>query len=598
MAFLCFSCQEDKKTTTEDQSQVLNDWFNKKYEEKLQKSPIQLTMLGRKDHYGEIDDMSLEAEEAMLQWYEASVQELKKNFDYESLNQDDKISVDLWEYQYNQLKEGEAFRNMDYVFHQMMGVHSRLPSFMINFHKIDSLSDATAYISRLRKSKLAMEQLLERAALQAEKGILPPKFSFEIVIKQCKDLIDGAPFTDSDKKVALWADFNTKIESILENGAIDSLQAETLKNDAKTALLENFKPAYDDLISWLESEMPNAEATPTGVGRHANGEAYYNYKLKRSTTTNLTADEVHNIGLSEVARIQEEMLAIKDQVGFEGSLQEFFKFVNTDEQFFFPNTDEGRQGYLDESTKYLEELTKKLPDYFGVLPKADLVVKRVESFREQDGAPQHYFTGTPDGSRPGIYYAHLSDMKAMPKTTMEGVAYHEGNPGHHMQLSIAQELESVPMFRTQEGYTSYVEGWALYSEILAKEMGGYENPYYDFGRLVNEIWRSIRLVVDTGLHAKGWTEADAIAYFSENSSIAPGAIKAEVQRYMVLPGQATAYKIGMLKIQELRQKAETELGDAFDIKSFHDTILGGGAMPLDILEKHVNNWIASQKTEV
>lgn len=599
MTFLMLSCGEDKKTTTaEDQSELLNEWFNKKYEEKLQKSPLRLTMLGRKDRYGDLDDMSLKAETDMRRWYKLTVDELKKNFDYESLNPQDKISVDLWEYQYNQLKEGEAFTNMDYVFHQMMGVHSQIPSFIINFHKIDSLSDAIAYISRIEKFKPAMEQLIERARLQAEKGILPPKFSFEIVLKQSKDLIDGAPFTESDKKAVLWADFNTKVDVILANGAINSQQADTLKNDAKTALLKNFKPAYDDLIRWLESEMPNAEATPTGVGRHDNGEAYYNHRLKLSTTTNLTADEVHNIGLNEVARIQEEMMAIKDQVGFEGTLQEFFKFVNTDAQFFFPNTDEGRQGYLDESSKYLEDLTKKLPDYFGILPKADLVVKRVESFREQDGAPQHYFTGTPDGSRPGIYYAHLSDMKAMPKTTMEGVAYHEGNPGHHMQLSIAQELESVPTFRTQEGYTSYVEGWALYSEILAKEMGGYENPYYDFGRLVNEIWRAIRLVVDTGLHAKGWTEADAIAYFSENSSIAPGAIKAEVQRYMVMPGQATAYKIGMLKIQELRQKAETELGDAFDIKDFHDTILGGGAMPLDILEKHVNNWIASQKTDV
>ena len=217
----------------------------------------------------------------------------------------------------------------------------------------------------------------------------------------------------------------------------------------------------------------------------------------------------------------------------------------------------------------------------------------MEAFREQDGAPQHYNSGSPDGSRPGTYYAHLSDMNAMPKTTMEGVAYHEGNPGHHMQISIAQELESVPKFITQAGFSVYSEGWGLYSETLAKEMGGYQNPYYDFGRLVNEIWRAIRLVVDTGLHAKGWTEADAIKYFSENSSIAEGAIIAEVQRYMVMPGQATSYKIGMIKIQELRQKAENELGDKFDIKGFHDTILGGGALPLELLERRVNTWINS-----
>ncbi|MCR9182286.1 MAG: DUF885 domain-containing protein [Flavobacteriaceae bacterium] len=591
----CKSSTEEKEVTA-DQSKELNEWFDTKYEEKLQKSPLQLTMLGRKDRYDQLDDMSLKAEEELFQWTETSVKELEETFDYESLSPEDQISYDLWMYEYQQMKEGLEFKNMDYVFHQMMGMHTQFPSFMINFHKVDSVSDMKAYITRIRASKNAINDLLDRAKLQAEKGIIPPKFTFERVLIQCKDLLNGKPFTKSEKDAALWADMNMKIDQLVVMGDIDETEAITMRSNAEEAMTQYFKPAYESIISWLEAEMPNAEEAPTGVSRHPNGEAYYNYRLKTSTTTNLTADEVHNIGLEEVARIQEEMMAIKNKVGFEGSLQEFFKFVNTDEQFFFPNTDEGRQGYLDESTKYLDELTKKLPDYFGILPKADLVVKRVESFREQDGAPQHYFPGTPDGSRSGIYYAHLSDMNAMPKTTMEGVAYHEGNPGHHMQISIAQELESVPEFRKRGRYTSYVEGWALYSEILAKEMGGYENPYYDFGRLVNEIWRAIRLVVDTGLHSKGWTEVEAIAYFSENSSIAPGAIKAEVQRYMVMPGQATAYKIGMIKIQELRQKAEAELGDAFDIKGFHDTVLGGGAMPLEILERRVNQWIDSQKS--
>lgn len=590
----CKSSTEEKEVKA-DQSNELNEWFDTKYEEKLQKSPLQLTMLGRKDRYDQLDDMSLKAEEELFQWTEASVKELEETFDYESLIPEDQISYDLWMYEYQQMKEGLEFKNMDYVFHQMMGMHTQFPSFMINFHKVDSVSDLNAYITRIKASKKAINDLLERAKLQAEKGIIPPKFTFERVLIQCKDLLNGKPFTESENNAALWSDMNMKIDKLIEKGDIDETEAITLRSNAEEALTQYFMPAYESIISWLEAEMPNAEVAPTGVSRHPNGEAYYNYRLKTSTTTNLTADEVHKIGLEEVARIQEEMLAIKDKVGFEGSLQEFFNFVNTDEQFFFPNTDEGRQAYLDESTKYLDELTKKLPDYFGILPKADLVVKRVESFREQDGAPQHYFPGTPDGSRSGIYYAHLSDMNAMPKTTMEGVAYHEGNPGHHMQISIAQELESVPEFRKQSRYTSYVEGWALYSETLAKEMGGYENPYYDFGRLVNEIWRAIRLVVDTGLHSKGWTEEEAIAYFSENSSIAPGAIKAEVQRYMVMPGQATAYKIGMIKIQELRQKSETELGDAFDIKGFHDTVLGGGAMPLEILDRRVNQWIDSQK---
>lgn len=585
LIFLCVtSCKEAPKEEVVNQTEALNKWFDDKYEELLQMSPIGLTIQGRKDHYDKIDDLSKEAEDKQLAWYTEVTNELKETFDYESLNDQDKTSYDLWLYQYEELKEGIAYRDLNYVFDQMRGLHAQLPTLLINFHKVDSLPDMNAYISRIQESGRAMNQLVDRAKEQSAAGILPPKFTFEVVMTQTKALLDGKPLLD---------DMNRKIDALAASEQINSEQADALKEESAKALSTHFKPAYENLLAWLETEIENAEATPTGVSRHPNGKDYYNHMLKVFTTTNLTADEIHEIGLKEVARIQAEMLAIKDKVSFEGDLNEFFTFVNTDEQFFFPNTDEGRQAYLDESTHYLDELTKKLPDYFGILPKAKLEVRRVEAFREQDGAPQHYHPGTPDGTRSGTYYAHLSDMTAMPKSTMEGVAYHEGNPGHHMQISIAQELESVPKFRTQAGFSVYSEGWGLYSETLAKEMGGYENPYYDFGRLVNEIWRAIRLVVDTGLHAKGWTEADAIKYFSENSSIAKGAIVAEVQRYMVMPGQATSYKIGMIKIQELRQKAESELGDKFDIKGFHDTILGGGALPLELLERRVNTWIKS-----
>lgn len=585
LIFLCVtSCKEAPKEEVVNQTEALNKWFDDKYEELLQMSPIGLTIQGRKDHYDKIDDLSKEAEDKQLAWYTEVTNELKETFDYNSLNDQDKTSYDLWLYQYEELKEGIAYRDLNYVFDQMRGLHAQLPTLLINFHKVDSLPDMNAYISRIQESGRAMNQLVDRAKEQSAAGILPPKFTFEVVMTQTKALLDGKPLLD---------DMNRKIDALAASEQINSEQADALKEESAKALSTHFKPAYENLLAWLETEIENAEATPTGVSRHPNGKDYYNHMLKVFTTTNLTADEIHEIGLKEVARIQAEMLAIKDKVSFEGDLNEFFTFVNTDEQFFFPNTDEGRQAYLDESTHYLDELTKKLPDYFGILPKAKLEVRRVEAFREQDGAPQHYHPGTPDGTRSGTYYAHLSDMTAMPKSTMEGVAYHEGNPGHHMQISIAQELESVPKFRTQAGFSVYSEGWGLYSETLAKEMGGYENPYYDFGRLVNEIWRAIRLVVDTGLHAKGWTEADAIKYFSENSSIAKGAIVAEVQRYMVMPGQATSYKIGMIKIQELRQKAESELGDKFDIKGFHDTILGGGALPLELLERRVNTWIKS-----
>ena len=595
--FLCFSlllsCKEPAPKTIPDAE--INAWFDAEYEELLQMSPLQLTTQGRKDRYDQIDDMSEAAEDQRLAWMEASVKEMKEKFPYEQLSPQAKVSFDLWEYQYKMEKGDVKFRRMNYVFNQMGGVHTMIPTMLINFHKVDEASDMSALVSRIKESGRAIQQLLERAKLQTEAGVRPPKFAYEIVMQQANALIQGQPFTDGKTNAPLWTDALAKIEKLEKDGKITPEQAEEFRTQAKDALVNNFKPAYEELIAWLESELPNLEEKPTGVSRHEMGNAFYAHKLKSSTTTDLTADQIHQIGLDEVKRIQQEMIAIKDQVGFKGDLKEFFKFVNSDPQFFFPNTDEGRQAYLDESTAYLDSIKKKLPKYFGILPKADLVVKRVESFREQAGAPQHYNQGTPDGSRPGTYYVHLLDMNAMPKSTMEGVAYHEGNPGHHMQVSIAQELESVPKFRTQMNFNAYAEGWALYSEILAKEMGGYTNPYYDFGRLVNEIWRAIRLVTDTGIHSKGWTEADAIKYFSENSSIAPGAIQAEVRRYMVIPGQATGYKIGMLKIQELRRLAETELGDKFDIRRFHDRILGGGALPLDILEKEVKRWIEEEK---
>ena len=591
---LLASCGSPEQTSQIDDA-TINAWFDTEYEELLQMSPLELTTQGRKERYDQIDDLSEAAEDKKLAWMEASVAEMKEKFAYESLSPEAKISYELWEYQYNLEKKDIEFRRKNYVFNQMRGSHTMIPNMLINFHKVEEPADMTALIARISASGRAIDQLLTRAKLQTESGIRPPKFAYEYVISQSKALIQGQPFSEGETQAALWKDTLSKIEQLEKAGKITADQAKEYRENTKNALLTSFKPAYEELISWLESELPNLEEKPTGVSRHENGAAFYAHKLKSSTTTDLTAEEIHQIGLDEVKRIQGEMLAIKDQVGFKGDLKEFFKFVNSDPQFFFPNTDEGRQAYLDESTRYLDALEAKLPQYFGILPKADLVVKRVESFREQDGAPQHYNQGTPDGSRAGTYYVHLSDMNAMPKSTLEGVAYHEGVPGHHMQVSIAQELETIPKFRTQMGFSVYSEGWALYSEILAKEMGGYENPYYDFGRLVNEIWRAIRLVVDTGIHAKGWTEADAIQYFTENSSISQGAIKSEVRRYMVIPGQATSYKIGMLKIQELRRLSEQELGDKFDLRKFHDIVLGSGAMPLEILEKQVKRWIEVEK---
>ena len=574
----------------------LNAWFERKYEEELQFSPIQMTFLGRKDRYSEIDDMSREAADRQLAWREAAVEEMRSSFDYDALSDAAKLSYDLYEYQLAAAQAAHPFADHGYPFEQMGGMQSQMPTFMINFHKVEEESDYTAYIARLRQVPRAFGQLMDQVKRSAELGIRPPRFAHEGVIDQGTKVVTGAPFTDGDDS-ALWADAQAKADALVKAGKIDEARATELKAEARAALVEAVKPAYDGVINWFKADMANAAVNPTGVGkRHPNGAAYYAQRLKASTTTDLTPDQVHQIGLDEVARIRGEMEALKDRVGFEGDLQAFFKFIATDPQFKYPNTDAGRQAYIDDATKAIETIKKQLPNYFGLLPKADLVVKRVEPFREVDGAAQHYYPSTPDGSRPGVYYAHLSDMNAMPKPELEVIAYHEGLPGHHMQIAIAQELEGVPEFRKQAGFTAYSEGWGLYSEWLAREMPGtYTDPYSEYGRLTSEMWRAIRLVVDTGIHAKGWTQEQAIAFMSENSSIPKQAVEAEIRRYITWPGQATAYKIGMIKIQELRAKAEAELGDHFDIRGFHDAILGGGALPLDLLERRIGQWIEEEK---
>jgi uncharacterized protein (DUF885 family) len=583
------------ENVNQSESERLNQWFALKYEEELQMSPMMLTFLGRKEKYDQVDDMSEAAEKQRLAWQAQTVSELKTQFDYDKLDDEAKTSYGIWIHQYDQALAGQKYNHNQYIFTQFNGIQAFAAQFLMNFHNVSNENDMVAYNKRISGVAKAIDQLLVRAKENASKGVRPPRFAYEGVIEQATNLIDGAPFIESETDVPLWADAKRKIASLVENKEIDAKRASELETQVKAALNNGFLPSYQALIAWFEEDIANTDAIAKGVSSQPNGGDFYNFRLKASTTTELTSDEIYTLGVSEVARITAEMNAIKDKVAFEGDLQAFFTFIKTDEQFFFSNTDEGRLGYISETEEHLNSINKQLPKFFGILPKADLVVKRVEAFREQDGAAQHYFPGTPDGSRPGVYYAHLSDMSAMPKNEMEGVAYHEGNPGHHMQISIAQELTSVPQFRTQANFTAYSEGWGLYAELLAKEMGGYQDPYSDFGRLVNEMWRAVRLVVDTGLHAKGWTEQQAINYFKEKTPIAEEAIISEVRRYLVLPGQATSYKIGMLKIMELRAIAEKALGDKFDIRVFHDTVLSGGAMPLSALELRVTNWTERMK---
>jgi len=367
--------------------------------------------------------------------------------------------------------------------------------------------------------------------------------------------------------------------------------------EAEKALVASVQPAYEKLIATLEDQQQRA-TTEDGVWKFAKGEEFYKNRLKRITTTDLSANAIHEIGLIEVARIHGEMEAIMKKVGFKGSLEDFFGFMRTDKQFYYENTAEGKEKYLAGATKIINTMKARLDDLFLTKPKAEIVVKAVEAFREKSAGKAFYQQPAIDGSRPGTYYANLYDMSAMPTYQMEALAYHEGIPGHHMQIAIAQELDSIPMFRKFSRYTAYVEGWGLYSEMLPKEIGFYSDPYSDFGRLAAELWRSCRLVVDTGIHSKKWTREEGIEYYKANTPNAESDCIKMVERHIVMPGQATAYKIGMNKIIELREDAKIQLEKDFDLREFHDVVLLNGAVPLNILEEMVQDWVDSKKASV
>lgn len=574
------------------ETERLNAWLDEQYEEQLDFSPQTRSILGDKTDYDQLNSSTLEFAEEVLQWRRQSVATMQADFDYEALTEDGKLSWDMWEYALEQAERAWPYRNHGYIFGRG-GPHASLPSFMISFHRIDNEEDLQAYIARLREMDRVFGELLDRSRMQVEQGIRQPLFNYEFALTEIDRVTSGVPFNTSDDSPnsPIWVDLQTKTAALVESDAIDEDAAQQYLAEAQQVLLGEVLAAYEEIRAWLEQDMVNATAEAQGVWALPDGENYYNQRLAQMTTLPLTADEIHNIGLAEVDRLLAEMEAVKGQTDFEGSLEEFFVFVREDPQFYYANTEEERQQYLDVNNQYLDAINDRLPEFFGRLPRASLVVRRVEAFREQDGAAQHYRQGAPDGSRPGVFYSHMSDMSTLAKWQIEDIAYHEGNPGHHMQISIQQELTDVPRFRTQYRTTAYTEGWGLYAEWLAKEMGGFQDPYSEFGRLSGEIWRAIRLVVDTGIHSKQWTEEQAVEYMLTNSAIPEGAVRSEIKRYFVSPGQATAYKIGMLNFQQARANAEAKLGDDFDIREFHDVVLGAGAVPMPIMHSRVERWV-------
>jgi uncharacterized protein (DUF885 family) len=506
------------------------------------------------------------------------------------LDEETRLSYRLYRQDLENEIEDYEYRFYDYPINQMHGYHAELPAFLINMHKIESIEDARAYISRLNRLPAAFDEIIKGLRLREQNGILPPKFVYERVLDASKNIIKGKPFATSKESSVLLQDFKEKIGKL---ELTEKLELE-LMAQAEEALITSVKPAYDDLIAALEDQQQRA-TTDHGAWKFPKGNRFYERALKRTTTLDLSANAIHEIGLSEVARIHGEMEKIKEEVGFEGNLQDFFEFMRTDEQFYYPNTKEGKEKYLKEATAIIDSMKERLDELFLTQPAADIIVKAVEPFRERSAGKAFYQQPAIDGSRPGTYYANLYDMDAMPVYQMEALAYHEGIPGHHMQIAIAQELENIPSFRKYKNYQAYVEGWGLYSELVPKELGFYEDPYSDFGRLAMELWRSCRLVVDTGIHAKKWTREQGIDYYKQNTPNPESDCIKMVERHIVMPGQATAYKIGMNKIVELREEAKQDLGEDFDIREFHDVVLLNGAVPLNILEENVYEWVDSKR---
>ena len=577
----------ERAELVEKESEAINIWFSDRYEDSIARSPMSQTYLGRETGKDRLDDNSALAMDEEIALQKAWREDMLSKFDIDRLDAQTKLSYRLFEYDVDDAVAAHDFSDHNYVFQHMSGPHSFLPSFMINFHSVKTKDDALAYIERLRQFESYLGNAVDRAQTQYDAGISLPKFVYAKVRDASQNVIKDAPFTESETDSPLYSDIKSKIDAleISEDEKVDLLVS------ARAALLASVLPAYQRLIVQLTEHEATA-SNEDGAWKLPRGTAYYAERLKHYTTTDMTADEIHEIGLAEVERIQNEMRAIMEQVEFEGTLKAFFDFLRTDEQFVYANTDEGREAYMRDATAIIDDMKGRLDSLFITQPKADMVVKRVEPFREDTAFGAFYNAPAEDGSRPGTYYVNLKDVREQPKYLQQALAYHEGIPGHHMQIAIAQELQGIPKFRTTGGHTAYIEGWALYSESVPAELGLYTDPYSDFGRLSMEIFRAARLVVDTGIHAKKWTREEAVQYYLDNIPNPEGDVRAEIDRYIVWPGQATAYKIGMIKIQELRKKAETELGEDFNVAEFHDVILANGSVPLSILEELVNTWIS------
>jgi uncharacterized protein (DUF885 family) len=567
----------------------LTAFLDAAFDAQAELSPQQLTQLGIKRHYDRLNDYTDAHRERQLALEEQQLAEMRARFQPERLSPDGRLSYRLFEQEVEQDRAAFRWRWHGFPASTNGSPMGQIPVFLINNHRVDDVADAEAYVARLRDVERVMGEIGANMRRQAELGIVPPRFNFAPVRADGRRILQGAPFTGGPDG-ALFADFKAKVARL----QLPAAEQERLVAAARDALTGPFRRGYETMLATLDAIEPRATGN-NGAWSLPEGEAFYAQRLRQATTTDLSAEQIHQIGLQQVARLHAEMERIKRQVGFTGTLQQFFRHVTEGQDYKYPNTEAGRQQYLAEARRFIGQAMEAAPRFFRRLPRAPLEVRAVEPFRQDTASVAFYNQPSADGSRPGIFYVNLADMNQVLRPQIEAIAHHEGAPGHHFQIALAQELPGVPKFRRFGGYGAYVEGWGLYSERLAQEMGAYQDPMSEFGMYSLSLWRAIRLVLDTGIHHHRWSRERAIQYFTENGLLSQRDIAKEVDRYFNNPGQATSYMIGQLKILELRDRARAALGDRFDIRDFHAVVLENGAVPLDVLEELVDSWIADRR---
>ena len=562
-------------------SEILHALFDEHFEATLELNPVRATFIGD-DRYNDRIANSI-GEEHIAKSLELDKTYLAKllEIDRSELDYQDQLSYDIFRINREQSIEGDQFPGHLQPIQQfgsMMSFMVRLGS-GASAHPFETVKDYEDWLSRIDDFVVWADQAVANMRDGMQAGIVRPRILMEKAVPQLASQI-----VDDVEESAFYKPILSMPEDFSDG------DRERLTAAYQDAIANKIIPAYERMHNFVGDDYMSAARESVGLSALPNGEAWYAFLVKRRTTTDMTPEQIHQIGLAEVARIHEEMKSVMAEVGFEGDLHDFFDYVNNDDQFYFDEPEQLIQGYTDMT----ERFTEMSKDLFEVFPKTPFEVRRVEPFREQAASAGSYMSGNPDGSRPGVFYANAYNMRSRPIWGMEALFLHEAIPGHHFQIMIQQENEDLPDFRRYGGFTAYSEGWGLYAESLGKEMGALTDPYQYFGALNAELWRSIRLVVDTGIHAKGWTRQQVLDYMFANSAVVESRAVQEAERFMAIPGQALAYKIGQLKIREIRDKAEARLGEGFDVKAFHTEVLRDGAMPLSMLEAKIDRWVDAQ----